>query len=364
MSVFESPRGSDKWVAKFQYKGILRWVPGSPFPSREAGEAAEEIHRSRLKRQRTDETCASFADRWLDEWPRKASSTRLLYKEAARRFKADFGDMPLGEPDVLMARTWALGVPRNISKIVGTMYEDARQVGLVPADGNPFHGLKLPATEKTAEVAPPTDEELQKLMVAAMTFGAEYAREFRELINFLAIEGLRSGELQALRHDYLDGDLVHVLKQRRDDGTYALPKGGKARDIPFLQPARSVLEVDRRKGSPFVFHTPRGECLKKGNLYYLWLKVRDLSGTSPDRVAAGLKPIRVHDLRHYAATRLLELGASHFDVSVHLGHGDGGALVMSRYGHPSEDAARSRLLLLDQGASAETGRPATNVGVG
>jgi hypothetical protein len=35
---------------------------------------------------------------------------------------------------------------------------------------------------------------------------------------------------------------------------------------------------------------------------------------------------------------------SHFDVSVQLGHRDGGTLVMARYGHPSEDAARSRLL--------------------
>lgn len=362
MSVFERPKGSGQWVAKFQYKGVLRWVPGSPFISKEAGEAAEEIHRDQLKRRRTDETCASFAERWPKEWPRKAPSSRQLYEQAARRFAADFGDMPLGEPDVLMARTWALGVPRNISKIVGTMYEDARHVGLVSE--NNFAGLKLPATEKTAEVAPPTDEELGKMLAAAMIFGAEYGREFRELINFLAIEGLRSGEIQALRHDYLDDDLVHVLKQRRDDGTYALPKGGKARDVAFLAPARSVLEVERRHGSPFVFHTPKGECLKQGNLYYLWNKVRDMSSTSADRLAAGFRPIRVHDMRHYAATRLLELGASHFDVSVHLGHEDGGALVMSRYGHPSKDAARSRLLFLDAAADAETGSSATSVGVG
>ncbi len=34
---------------------------------------------------------------------------------------------------------------------------------------------------------------------------------------------------------------------------------------------------------------------------------------------------------------------SHVDVAVQLGHTDGGALVMSTYGHPSEDAARDRL---------------------
>ncbi len=362
MSVFERPKGSGQWVAKFQYKGIPRWVPGSPFESEAAGKAAEELHRERLKRQVSEQTCATWPLLWLDLFPRQAPSTRQLYKQAAERFAADFGDMPLEEPDYVMARTWALGVPRNISKIAGTMLQDAKKAGLIKV--NHFRGLQLPATEKTAEVAPPTDEELQKLLEATMIFGATYGREFRAFIEFAAAEALRSGELQALRRDYLDVDLVHVRRQRRDDGTYALPKGGKERDIAYLDPARVVEDVPIRKGSPFVFHTPRGECLKKGNLYYLWGKVRDASGTSADRIAAGLRPIRLHDLRHYGATRLLELGGSHFDVSVHLGHEDGGALVMSRYGHPSKDAARSRLLVLDRGGSLVTGSSATTEAVG
>jgi len=50
-----------------------------------------------------------------------------------------------------------------------------------------------------------------------------------------------------------------------------------------------------------------------------------------------------YELRHFCASHLLELGVSHADVAVQLGHTDGGALVMSTYGHPSEDAARERL---------------------
>lgn len=42
--------------------------------------------------------------------------------------------------------------------------------------------------------------------------------------------------------------------------------------------------------------------------------------------------------------RCSERGFSPFDVSVHLGHEDGGALVMARYGHPSKEAALGRLL--------------------
>jgi len=50
-----------------------------------------------------------------------------------------------------------------------------------------------------------------------------------------------------------------------------------------------------------------------------------------------------YELRHFCATHLLELGVSHADVAVQLGHTDGGALVMSTYGHPSEELARERL---------------------
>jgi len=50
-----------------------------------------------------------------------------------------------------------------------------------------------------------------------------------------------------------------------------------------------------------------------------------------------------YELRHFCATELLRLGVSHADVAVQLGHRDGGALVMSTYGHPSDDAARERL---------------------
>jgi hypothetical protein len=37
------------------------------------------------------------------------------------------------------------------------------------------------------------------------------------------------------------------------------------------------------------------------------------------------------------------MGVSHADVAIQLGHTDGGALVMSTYGHPSEQGARERL---------------------
>jgi hypothetical protein len=70
MTAFERPKGSGKWRAKFVLKGRQVHVPGSPFRSKRQAEEAERRHRDKLLARRTEETCASFAERWLEEWPR------------------------------------------------------------------------------------------------------------------------------------------------------------------------------------------------------------------------------------------------------------------------------------------------------
>lgn len=340
-----------QWVAKFQLRGEQHWVPGGPWSTRRHALEAERRHRDRLEAHRTNETCASFAERWLVEWPRPEPSTRQLYAQAARRFVAEFGATPLGEVERLSARTWALGVPRNLSKIIGTMYEDARNVGIV--ESNPFSNLRLPVTEKTEEAHPPTLDEYRRLLDVCGVLGG-YGAEFRAIIQFAAWTGIRAGELHALQWDDVDGDYLRVRRARKTDGSIGPPKNGRERKIALLPPAQVLDDVPRRP-DPFVFHTARGEPLQKGNHHYYWRTVRAASGIQQERAEQGLQDIRWHDLRHFCATQLLEMGLDHFAVSVQLGHEDGGALVMSRYGHPSKEAARERLLAAFRLNAIETG---------
>ena len=100
-------------------------------------------------------------------------------------------------------------------------------------------------------------------------------------------------------------------------------------------PARDALgDVLPRLNVPWLFTTPRGRQFRKSSHLYYWNQVR---------AAFGRPGMDFYELRHFCATHLLELGVSHADVALQLGHTDGGALVMSTYGHPSEDAARERL---------------------
>ena len=83
-----------------------------------------------------------------------------------------------------------------------------------------------------------------------------------------------------------------------------------------------------------MFTTTTGKRFSKTSHYYYWRAVR---------FAFGRSGMDFYELRHFCATELLRLGVSHADVAIQLGHTDGGALVMSTYGHPSENDARDRL---------------------
>jgi integrase len=325
-------------------------VNGSAGAPRQA-EEAERRHRDHLEARQTEETCASFAERWLKEWPRPAASTRRSYAYAMRRFTEVFGPTRLDDVERFSARSWALGVPRNVSRVVGIMYEDARNIDLVKS--NPFSNLRLPQAERTEEVHPPSLDEYRRLLDECTVLGG-YGLEFRAMITFSAWTGMRAGELHGLEWDDLDGEVIHIRRARRRDGSLGPPKNGKARTIAYLPPAR-VLEQIPRRPDGFVFHSTRGNPLAQGSHHYTWRVVRAASGIPGEREGGDVPNIRWHDLRHLCATQLLELGLDHFAVSVQLGHEDGGALVMARYGHPSKDGARERLLDAFSFDGAETG---------
>jgi integrase len=320
-----------KWVARAKVDGKQVWIPGGPWDTERDARKAARRHVEEMRARKTSETCASFADRWLKEWPRPAAGTRRHYRYAIKHFVAKFGDRPLGDIDRLEARTWALSVSRTVSKVAGIMYEDARNVDLVAV--NPFANLRLPVADQKRDVHVPTMEEYRALIEACGVLGNTYGAEFRAMIQFSAWTGVRAGELHGLQWQDVGEETVTIRRSRKRDGTLGTPKNGWERTISFLPPARVLDDLPRRP-DPFVFHSPRMKPLVQGSHHYAWREVR---------AAAGLPDLRWHSLRHFCATQLLEMGVDHFAVAVQLGHRDGGALVMSTYGHPSEQAARDRL---------------------
>jgi integrase len=308
-----------------------RWI--GTFPTKaEAKEAEREASRRRGVGSRV--TCGEFAERWLREYPREAAATRRNYSYGLRRFVSDFGPVRLSNLDRPSARAWALQQPQSNVRAIRAMLNDAINDGLHPGP-NPFANLRLEQPRGRKDLTALRQDELHELADTALAVLAEYGPTFRAMILFAGYVGLRPGELFALERSDVSHDEVTIRQNLDGTGQLKLPKNGKPRVVILPPTARdALLDVPTRLDAPWLFVSRSGRQFRKSTLLYYW---------NPVRAAFGRPGMDFYELRHFCATHLLELGVSHADVAVQLGHTDGGALVMSTYGHPSEDLARERL---------------------
>ena len=282
----------------------------------------------------SDETCAQFAERWLQDFPRARASTRRTYEYDLKPFVAEFGQVRLGEVTRRRAREWALR-HRAAAPTIRTMFNDALDEDPGIAPSNPFARLGIEQSRGRKDLDVLSSAELDELATTALRVHGRYGPTFRAIVLFAAYVGCRPAELFMLRWSDIEGDEVRIRESLGNTGEVTLPKNGKTRRVILPPPALAALrEMPRRADTPYVFTTKRGKRLSKSSHYYYW---------QPVRAAFGNPEMDFYELRHYCATHLLELGVSHADVAVQLGHTDGGALVMSTYGHPSEEAARDRV---------------------
>lgn len=142
---------------------------------------------------------------------------------------------------------------------------------------------------------------------------ADAAGAYRPMLLVLGYCGLRWGECIALRPDDVDyaKGRLHVERSMDQDGEFHAPKTHERREVPapdyVLEALRSVAPADG-----LLFRSPRGSWINHSNwTRWTWL---------PALEAAGLERMRIHELRHTAASLAVSSGASVLAVSRMLGH--------------------------------------------
>src|SRR5690349_2081576 len=310
-------------------KNIYRSAPNERAARRLEAELKVEFSRNRTRRT----TVRKWAEQWLALYPRPQETTRRFHEERISKFVEDFGDRVLTDITRIEARAWVIENPWRHNS-VRALFNDAIDAGV--ARENPFARLNLPQSRGRRDLVVLTDDELGALEVSAgLALGGAYGRHFAACIRFAATTCVRPGELFALDWEVLDLDAgrAHIGWQERIDGR-ARPKNGLARDIVVPAPAVAALRDTPRWDGPWVFGSIRGQRLSKHSHFYAWDKVRN---------AAGRPGMDFYELRHYGATKLLEIGVSAEDVAIQMGHVDGGELVRTTYGHPSHARALDRV---------------------
>ncbi|SFR84713.1 tyrosine-type recombinase/integrase [Sphingomonas jatrophae] len=193
--------------------------------------------------------------------------------------------------------------------IFGYMLRLAKQWGLPGADKNPLEGVRQKDPDNRIErfLKPDETKRLQKAVQESENPMLQY------IVALLLLTGCRKREL-------LDGRWGDVDLEGK---VWHLPysKTGK-RDVPLSDEAIAVLrQVPRFEDCPFIVPNP-----KTREPFTSFFNSWDTA-----RRRAGLPDLRVHDLRHSAASNLVNSGHSLFIVAKVLGHAQ--TRTTERYAH-------------------------------
>jgi integrase len=286
-------------------------------------------------------TVGEWWDRW---WPtvHGLRATTRVRDEASFRTHArpTFGDVPLARVDRTSAREWVAALsargdlaPATVVKAVQVFNKTMRAAvddRLIAA--NPVEKLPVPKIERE-EMRFLTVDELWKLADAIDP-------RYRAFVLVGGYGGLRVGEMLALRWGRVDllRRQVHVAQTLTDLAgtvTFGPPKTNAAVrtvGLPgFVSDELARLATPPVDADGLVFKSPEGRPVRPGLFRSrFW---------NPAVEAAGLSPLRIHDLRHTAVSLWIAAGAGPKPVAVRAGH-TSVSIVLDRYGHlyPHQDS--------------------------
>lgn len=296
-------------------------------------------------------TVAEWFERWWPTVTNLRPTTRARDEASYRTHIAPtFGSMQLARVDRTSAREWVARLsdpdhgalaPATVAKAVQVLNKLMR--GAVEdriIASNPIERLPLPRIERE-EMRFLSAEELWRLADAIDT-------RYRALIVLAGYSGLRIGELLALRWEHVDMlrrrvTVVETLTDLAGHISFRPPKTRAALrtiSVPAFV-IDELAQIPDRPASPraLVFTSPEGQPVRPTLFRRRYW--------APAVNAAGLSPLRIHDLRHTAVALWIAAGANPKQVAARAGH-TSVSVVLDRYGHllPDHDADLIRSLEL------------------
>ncbi len=321
-------------------------------------EASERADRERRERGPTFREVAAAYLVWLERVKGAKPSTladhRLLLAEPGAPHRRGsgvlrgpimgaIGNLPAAkittrDVEALLGTIAATGAsPRTVNKhraIVSAIFNYG-------AKGSTFGLPTNPAREADKRSEPHAGPlefyRVENVEAIARAFEAEVRREQSsdidprldaEMVRISAYAGLRLGELLALR--WRDVDFVKrviVVSRAMSDGIETTTKSGRVRQVPLADPAAAALDrISRRE-----------HFVSADDLVCASVIGRHVDGSALRRryrraqVAAGVDPLRWHDLRHTFGSLLAADGVDLVTIQAAMGHS--ALATTSRYLH-------------------------------
>lgn len=256
---------------------------------------------------------------WLDGRVDLKPRTIAGYEQMWRQhIRSTFGDWPVGRVTHDEIVRWLTKLSADYSpstvrhahavlRAVLGYAVDRRMVGR-----NEAVGVRLPRKARhEPRTLPPSEVE---------ALADRLQGDGPDMVRLLAYTGMRWGEAAALRVGDVDvpAGRIQVRQAAVEVGGTTLvgtPKRHRSRIVPIVSQLVPMLvrRTHRRAADEILIPSRAGTPLRNVN----W---RRSAGWNEARQALGLRDLRIHDLRHSAASVLLEAGANPVDVASILGH--------------------------------------------
>ncbi len=216
----------------------------------------------------------------------------------------------------------------KIKMIFSRSFELGARWGVPGCEKNPIRAVQSKPVNN-ARQRYVTADEAAKLIAAAE---ASRNRQLAAIVSLLLLTGMRVSELLSAKWANVDLD-------RR---TLFVPtsKTGRSRFVPLAQAAVDV--IDNLPRGEFLFPNPRDPAKHLTTIKHGWQTARDV---------AGLPGLRIHDLRHSAASFMVNSGVDLFAVGKVLGHAN--VASTARYSHLANDT----LLAAVEAGAAKQAQP-------
>lgn len=340
-------RAQGKWLGR--YRGPDGKERTKTFPTKGEAQAWAQTQELRMRSHdwtdpaRAKVTLDAFAPQWFDSLTVKPKTREGYESLYATHVKPRWGDVRLDRIAYADIRAWVANLQvshrtdesrganakrrsappkplsaarkKHVYRLLRSMLDLAVEDGRLPR--NPAKSM----SGSTKGIVPkaPTNRTHRYLSHEQLLAVAAKAGDARALVLVLGYAGLRWGEATALQvHD------VDLLRSRlnvrravtdvRGELIYSTPKNHNTRTVPLPSFLREELEplLEGKTTVDLLFTSPHGGPWRNSNF-----RSRRFD---PAVKAAGLPTLRLHDLRHTAASLAVQAGANVKAVQRMLGH--------------------------------------------
>ena len=308
----------------------------------EAGGAARA--RPRTTGRSEPPTLAAFvAGPWRADYDRcKASTRRSMDSMLKTQLLPAFGSLPLDRIDRARVERWFLRysrtAPGGANRALGVLRQIVNlAIALGLAETNPARGIRPNPRPKLTRFLSRDEIHRLRRTLGALVAERPARRAQADIIRLLLSTGCRKSEIVELRWQEVDGDTLKLANAKTGPRTVFLDAEASA-----------ILDRQRKKGSAYVFPSPRDPAKPRYRELLLWYEARR---------RAGIDDCRLHDLRHTFASQAALAGVPLPVVARLLGHKH--PRMTLRYAHVGDreiEAAAERIgtaiaIALEGGAS-------------